>query len=168
MKSLELIMKNSFTTHKSIVIAFVLLIAVASFIFYMSSRDVDESMTNSMPFDRFVASVLVDGYDEMTPEEQNLAALAYDEPIRHVAHAAEFFVLGALLALLCYMLAVPVWVGLLAGAGYGVFDEIHQLFVAGRGCQLSDIGFDVCGVVIGVIIVTVICKCFRKTMYLKK
>ena len=120
-------MKN----HKSIAIAFVLLIAVASFIFYMSSRDVDESMTNSMPFDRFVASVLVDGYDEMTPEEQNLAALAYDEPIRHVAHAVE-------------------------------------LFVAGRGCQLSDIGFDVCGVVLGVIIVTVICKCFRKTMYLKK
>ena len=106
--------------HKPIAIALVLLIAVASFIFYMSSKDVDESMTNSMPSDRFVASVLVDGYDEMTPEEQYLAALAYDEPIRHVAHAAEFFVLGALLALLCYMLSAPVWIGLLAGAGYGV------------------------------------------------
>ena len=131
----------------------VLALLMCGFIFFMSSRDVNQSLNDSIGFDRLLASWLVDGFDQMNPEEQYAAALLYDEPIRHVAHTTEFAVLGALLALLMGAMKKPFWPAFALGAGYGVFDEIHQLFVAGRGCQISDMCFDALGVLLGILIV---------------
>lgn len=145
-----------------ITIIAVLLLLVGAFIFYMSSRDVEQSLDNSIPFDRILASIFVDGYDEMGPDEQYLAALQFDELSRHAAHITEFAVLGTLLAAICLLLSVPVWAGILVGIGYGVFDEVHQIFVNGRGFQVSDIGFDILGVLIGGVLVMVLRKLRQK------
>ena len=42
----------------------------------------------------------------------------------------------------------------LIGTLYAVTDEIHQIFVAGRSCELSDVLIDSAGVLCGVVIIT--------------
>ncbi len=156
---------NGHTSHnhrKMLIIAAVLLLLTAAFIFLMSSRDVDESLRDSSGFDRMLAHLVVDGFDEMGPEEQQAAALALDEPIRHIAHTAEFFALGALLTLICILIGIPVWIAWAAGTLYGVLDEVHQLFVSGRGCQISDMAFDALGALLGLITVLIIAKAGRR------
>ena len=130
------------------IIIFILLLFVAGFIFFMSSRDVDQSLGDSMTISCMMAYVLVDDFEDMSPEEQYQVLLDYDEPLRHVAHTLEFFALGSLMALACLLLRRLIWLALIAGVGYGVLDEVHQIFVNGRGCQLSDMCFDTLGVLL--------------------
>jgi len=44
------------------------------------------------------------------------------------------------------------------GALYALTDEIHQYFVAGRACQLSDVLIDSVGVFLGVCLYSIIIK----------
>jgi len=39
------------------------------------------------------------------------------------------------------------------GAAYAVTDEFHQLFVAGRSCEVRDMCIDAAGVLCGVMVV---------------
>jgi VanZ family protein len=61
-------------------------------------------------------------------------------------HVGEYAVLGALL----------VWAGLAPrvavaiAAAYGVTDEVHQAFVAGRDASAVDLGLDAVGALVGV------------------
>ena len=44
----------------------------------------------------------------------------------------------------------------LAGTLYAMTDEIHQSFVPGRSCELRDMGIDSCGVLAGVLVVSLV------------
>ena len=145
----------------AIIIATILLLVTAGLIFVMSSKDAEHSMNDNIQFDRILAEILVDGFEEMTPEEQFLAAAQFDEPIRHVGHMIEFAVLGLLLAMLAVLIRRKLWMAFVIGCGYGAFDEIHQLFVEGRGCQLSDLCFDAIGVLTGIIVVWLVVRTKR-------
>jgi VanZ family protein len=46
----------------------------------------------------------------------------------------------------------------IVGMAYSLSDEIHQLFVVGRSCQITDVVIDTVGVIFGVIILTGIVK----------
>ena len=141
-----------------ICLVLILLIFVMGAIFYMSSRDADTSMRDSIGIDRFFASILVEGFDDMTPEQQYAESVRFDEPVRHAAHLTEFAVLGVLLSLLTSLIGLKRWqiISIFFGMAYAASDEIHQLFVAGRGCQAGDFMFDSLGVILGVICITLI------------
>jgi VanZ family protein len=70
----------------------------------------------------------------------------WDLVLRKLAHAAEYAVLGALLARAIGSLPVAA----LAGVAYAVTDEWHQTFVAGRDGSVRDVLVDAAGVVLGV------------------
>ena len=86
--------------------------------------------------------------------------------VRKGAHFAEYTILGVFLvpAVEEWMLPDqaqmpdPAWrnrfISWLAGTLYAVTDEIHQSFVPGRSCELRDMGIDSCGVLTGVLIVS--------------
>lgn len=81
--------------------------------------------------------------------------------IRKYAHFALFLVLGmssasALLILWGKRLFLPVIVSLLLCLVWAALDEFHQMFVPGRGPQLSDVGIDFFGSLMGVAIVFII------------
>lgn len=80
--------------RKTIPVIIGLLLLTAAFIFFMSSRDVDQSLNDSIGFDRLLAHWFVEGFDQMSPEDQLAAALRFDEPIRHVAHTLEVRFVG--------------------------------------------------------------------------
>ena len=50
----------------------------------------------------------------------------------------------------CRVVFRVAWLALVIAGGYGVFDEIHQLFVPGRSGELNDWYADVTGAVIGI------------------
>jgi len=70
----------------------------------------------------------------------------WDLVLRKLAHAAEYAVLGALLARATGRAGLAVALGAL----YALSDEIHQSFVPGRVGSPLDVAIDVVGVAIGV------------------
>jgi VanZ family protein len=87
--------------------------------------------------------------------------------IRKAAHFTEFAILGLLL-FLAAVAGKPaagnaagkaaVRAGLmaqLAGMGYAVFDELHQIFIPGRSCQIKDMLIDSSGVLLAVLLCSV-------------
>ena len=79
-----------------------------------------------------------------------------DEPLRVVAHIAVYAILaGLLLSALTARLqrsAVAAVLAIGLAALYGVTDEIHQAFVAGRAGEVSDVVADTIGAALGVML----------------
>lgn len=46
----------------------------------------------------------------------------------------------------------------LIGTAYAVTDEIHQMFVPGRSCELRDVAIDSCGLAAGILLCRIIKK----------
>jgi len=76
--------------------------------------------------------------------------------IRKTAHVTVFLVLGSLLTLSVYSKRLNGFKAYLtayiSGTLYGVSDEIHQMFVPGRGPLVRDVMLDSFGALIGVVI----------------
>jgi VanZ family protein len=72
----------------------------------------------------------------------------WDLVLRKIAHAAEYAVLGALLARAVRRPALAAVLGVL----YAVSDEVHQAFVPGRMGSPVDVAIDAVGVIAGVVL----------------
>jgi VanZ family protein len=46
----------------------------------------------------------------------------------------------------------------MAASCYGILDEIHQIFIPGRSCELLDFAADLVGITLGLIIINLIMK----------
>lgn len=158
-----------------VAVSIVLVVLWALFIFWMSASDGDTSQGYSDSVAEVVAPYVVPGYDELAPAAQEVALDALSTPVRKLAHAFEYAVLGVLVCNLCWQLrrrrasCTAVSVGTGAGvhavrlaalswaccAAYAVTDELHQLFSAGRSAQPFDVGVDAAGALVGVLLATV-------------
>ena len=72
----------------------------------------------------------------------------WDLALRKLAHAGEYAVLGALLA----RALGAGWPAFALGVLYGISDEVHQSFVAGRQGSPLDVAIDAGGVAVGVLV----------------
>ncbi|MBM7582188.1 VanZ family protein [Caldicoprobacter guelmensis] len=74
--------------------------------------------------------------------------------VRKVAHFAVYFVLGVLTANALEISGVPTFkafaLALAICIVYAATDEIHQLFVPGRGSQIKDVLIDSAGAAVGI------------------
>ena len=148
-------------------------------IFWFSSRDAVTSTTDSYFAGRIVAETVIPGFREAPQEKQERIVQAIDHPVRKTAHFAEYLVLGVLLAgalqpdheekagehsaedrerRTCSgkrgadKKTFSWFCSWIAGTVYAATDEIHQVFVAGRSGQLSDVMLDSAGVFTGVLV----------------
>lgn len=132
------------------------LACIMGFIYYMSAQPVVQSGEMSFGVDRWICRHFVDGFDNMTPDEQETMVSSLDFWVRKSAHFAEYMVLGVILFLVIkrnrLRLVMQAAAAVAAGTLYAVMDEIHQYFVPGRACQLRDMLIDACGVTAGVLI----------------
>jgi VanZ family protein len=71
----------------------------------------------------------------------------WDLVLRKIGHAAEFALLGALLARALGQDRIA----FAAGVAYAVSDEVHQHFVPGRVGAWYDVAIDAAGVAIGIV-----------------
>ena len=129
-----------------------------AFIFFQSALPADLSSRESGR----VVDLLVRLFQGILPIDRETMVFI----VRKGAHFAEYTILGGFL-----VPAVTEWMAVdktpvpdsvriiriiswLVGTLYAVTDEIHQSFVPGRSCELRDIGIDSCGVLAGVMIVS--------------
>lgn len=110
-------------------------------IFLMSSFDATESINQS----NFIVNIITNIF-----KIENIELLSFI--IRKLAHFTEYLILGLLVANMftknninnLYLISIILCII------YATSDEIHQLFVPGRACQLRDILIDSIGSITGV------------------
>lgn len=136
----------------------IIVAAIMAFIFFQSALPADLSSRESGR----VVDLLVRLFQGILPIDRETMVFI----VRKGAHFAEYTILGGFL-----VPAVTEWMAVdktpvpdsvrniriiswLVGTLYAVTDEIHQSFVPGRSCELRDIGIDSCGVLAGVMIVS--------------
>lgn len=110
-------------------------------IFIMSSFDATESANQS----NFIVNIINNIF-----KIENIELLSFI--IRKLAHFTEYLILGFLTINMLnkndiskkYLLSILICII------YATSDEIHQLFVPGRACQLIDILIDSIGSIIGI------------------
>ncbi len=118
-------------------------------IFMFSAQNADESSRMSMGVGETVGKVFVKEYESWSEEKQLSFIDSVEFPIRKLAHASEYTLLGFLLM---GALNGRKSRALLTGVLYAASDEFHQLFVQGRSGQITDVMIDSGGVILGVLI----------------
>jgi len=133
----------------------VALVAWMAVIYFFSAENGEESTSTS---DRVVDTIVTMAEEAHIVDESGLSAPARERLsffVRKGAHAVEYTILAALSAacLLAWGVRRCRWIAPLAWAFasiYAMTDEYHQLAVAGRAGQWSDVCVDALGAAIGV------------------
>ena len=148
--------------NKIIKIINIVLLLICMFgIFLFSSEDRDTSTNTSIETTKKVVSVV-------SNDEDTSAKIAKDyfNEVRKSAHLIEYFCLGILaINVLKDYHKINIWMILICVAFcmlYALSDEIHQIYVPGRSCELRDIFIDTSGSIIGIIIYSLINFIYRK------
>lgn len=123
-------------------------------IFWMSAQTGAESGGLSDEVCRALGSIFVKGFGEWSAARQAEFVASISFFIRKAAHMTEYAILAIL-----WLQALKAW-GIQMGRGalfsilisvaYAFTDEGHQLLVAGRAGQLTDVAIDAAGAAIGV------------------
>jgi VanZ family protein len=124
----------------------IITILIMVVIFVHSAMPAEMSSIESSVFERFVASIL-----GVAPESVTFA-------VRKCAHFTEYLVLGLFMMLAAanakrrgvFFTGLITWI---IGTAYAISDEVHQIFVPGRSCELRDMCIDAAGVLCGVLII---------------
>lgn len=146
-------------------------------IFCFSAQKASKSADTSGKFIASVAKTFTKDFDNLSTEEQETIISKYQFSARKLAHFSLFAALGffVLLSLITYEYLkskTKILISLLFSGVYAASDEIHQLFVEGRSCELRDFGIDLCGCILGIILGLTACVIFLKIkgrkQYVKK
>ncbi|SDJ24525.1 VanZ family protein [Salimicrobium halophilum] len=118
---------------KSLNIPWILAIGWMATIFYLSHQPGEESGE--------LSSIVAAVFSVIPLPEDQLHYL-----VRKGAHVFAYF----LLAILFYSASRKWYVALVISVIYAMSDEFHQKFIPGRSGQISDVGIDSLGVILGV------------------
>jgi len=120
-------------------------------IFYLSHQPAGESNQLSKGISKIVAQNI-----EMVSGKEEINLRSFNNIIRDYAHFSLYFILGVILvsALKKFGLNIKntLLFSILICVIYAISDELHQIFVPGRGAQLSDVMIDSSGAILGVFI----------------
>jgi VanZ family protein len=135
----------------TLIISYVLVLLWMGVIFKLSSQGADQSKKLS----KGVTSAVVKTAKVVTPKAK-LNAGRLNNKLRKYAHFFSFLILGVLVLNALWKSGVSgfraMLLALLICAVYAAMDELHQLFVPGRGAELLDVLIDSAGAVVGIII----------------
>lgn len=153
--------ENRIERKKTGIIWLLLMLVWMAVIFSFSAREADESAAMSHSVGRAIGSLVIPEYRSWSEDKQEQFAEKIDFPVRKCAHASEYAVLGVLILGTAYSFwkdqgkkrVFQCWC---AGTIYAATDEIHQLFVPGRSCQLRDVCIDSAGVLTGILLFSLI------------
>lgn len=122
-------------------------------IFSFSAKNAQESTKDSSAVGMLVGRIVHADFKEWPNSRQQAFAEQWSYPIRKAAHMSEYAVLGFLLLGAVgprrkEWTAVPA--AFLMAVLYAASDEIHQFFVPGRACMITDVGYDALGAAVGI------------------
>lgn len=128
-------------------ISLLLVILWMIFIFVMSSFDATSSSNQS----NFIVDIIT---SIINIKDIGLLSLI----IRKLAHFIEYFILGILVINFITRYDKKIIIAILLCIIYATSDEIHQIFVPGRSCQIIDIMIDSSGSIMGIYLYKLIIK----------
>ena len=134
--------------------AWILTLLWMSMIFYLSNQPaVQSSQLSSGITKRFVIIMA-----NFVPEIKNLEFESLESCIRKNAHFIAYFFLGvlSLISLLLSNNKKATLYAFVLCLTYAASDELHQLFVYGRSCQIRDVLIDTAGAILGILLVVAI------------
>ena len=133
-------------------------------IFCFSAQPADVSTDTSLRVGMTIGKMSVPDFSKLPKEEQMDYAEKIEFPVRKMAHATEYAILGCLLTNLCLtfpMRKAYMWSWLM-GSAYAATDEFHQLFVPGRSGQITDVMIDSVGCLAGCLLTCLILRTVKK------
>ena len=145
-----------FLRQNAVIIALLLVLFWAAVIFLFSAADANESSKTSSGVTRWLCSLLVPDFNEMSVVMQRAVIRRYGLYVRKAAHFTEYMIFGVLLYTAAYVinrrrpLRYAPALAWLVGTLYAVSDECHQYFVPGRSMQLRDMLIDSFGTLTGI------------------
>lgn len=128
-------------------ISLLLVILWMIFIFVMSSFDATSSSNQS----NFIVDIIT---SIINIKDTELLSFI----IRKLAHFTEYFILGLLVINFIIRYDKKIIIAILLCIIYATSDEIHQIFVPGRSCQITDIMIDSLGSIMGIYLCKLIIK----------
>ena len=139
-------------------------------IFSFSAQPADDSGKTSQGVGAFLAEFFVPSYEDWSTQRQEAFVEKIDHPVRKAGHLTEYAILGTLVTGTVFSFGLRGKRAALTAEGVGVLyaasDEFHQLFVPGRGSQVTDVLIDASGFAVGVaaafVIFWMICRYRRK------
>lgn len=134
-------------------ISIILVILWIILIFIMSSFDANSSSNQS----NFIVDIVV---NILKIDNIELLSLI----IRKLAHFTEYFILGILVINMFNRnnISNKYLISIILCIIYACTDEIHQFFVPGRSCQVTDVIIDSMGSIMGVYLYKLINKGYKK------
>lgn len=126
---------------KNKIINIILVILWMIFIFIMSSFNATKSTNQS----NIIVNIIK---DKINIENITILSMV----VRKIAHFTEYAILGLLVYNLIYSFDKNIGYAILICILYAISDEIHQLFVPGRSCQILDVLIDSLGSITGIIL----------------
>ncbi len=146
-------MRNTTCRKRRIFLIFIIVLCLAV-IFLFSSQSADGSKKLSEGISVKIARLLNRDHTEDTEDVNAVTIARYNRIIRKAAHTAEYAVLGMLL----YIFVSTFSLKRITGSGislggcllYAVLDELHQVFIPGRGPRATDVLIDSLGAIAGI------------------
>ena len=97
-----------------------------------------------------------DTFDELPQKDKETVIDQLQQLIRKSAHLIIYFALGFLSCNMFYSFKIRMIksgiLGLILSVGYAISDEIHQHFIPGRACALSDMAINSAAALSGIIV----------------
>ncbi|MEG0109218.1 MAG: VanZ family protein [Lachnospiraceae bacterium] len=132
-------------------------------IFSFSAQPADISGKMSLTTGRFIGRMLLPRFEEQTIEQQTKFAVNMEHGIRKTAHFMEYTILAMLIMLaMGEKMLIRKYQIFFFGVLYAISDEVHQLFVQGRSCQIKDMLLDSMGVLTGILCYVFVRKAWQE------
>ncbi|MBQ5890419.1 MAG: VanZ family protein [Clostridia bacterium] len=147
-------------------LAWLLVLLWMGLIFSFSGQTAEVSSEISSSTTAKIIAQIYPGFNSLSPDEQAEIIDTAELFVRKAGHLIEYFILSALLVFaLLFNNFKPINRAILAiliSLIYAATDEIHQLFVSGRACRLSDVLIDTCGAAIFAVLYLLAIKIFNR------
>ena len=126
-------------------------------IFFFSSQRAEISDNTSGGVVEKLIALIYSDYYSLDIAVKQIIIDVFTAPVRTAAHFSEFFVLGVLFYMFYntfegFLSKHRAIITAASGLLYAISDEIHQLFVPKRACQILDVVIDFCGVLLSLLI----------------
>lgn len=139
-------------------------------IFGFSNQDGEKSGTISRQITETITKN-ISSIQNMPKDEKEIVLKKIEHIVRKLAHFSIYAVIGFLLMSLMSTYKIKqknrICISAIIGLLYAISDEIHQAFVPGRGPQITDVGIDFSGVVVGMCMVLVAISFYTKKTDIK-
>ena len=144
-----------YTSKTVYAVAVAFCVLIAAFIFGMSHEAATESASRSGTISNVLAPIVVEDFELLQAEEKDTILSEIDHVVRKIAHFCIYAIFGVFILLASFWheraYAVHGSVSFAIGTLYAASDEIHQMFVPGRGPLATDVLLDSAGVLCGIV-----------------